>query len=411
MKLSSKDVRNWLERETGSIFIPVHTKAQKLLNEMKDLVDDLAEVCRMLFENSGKEIEKRNVKTYKRARALNKLARLFLDRTRQIKVPDEVSYDKFNDFVQESQKAFAVTDVDVRNWFPRISPFFIIDRRRFQLAFERAKAALKELGSFVTKEYVKTKTLEETFQLINKLSAFENHLAHLKEQETKVKSEKAFVERQITETHQKMADMKSKGSMSQLSQTGKEIDVLSTEVKHSLQHLQKPFVKIQSLALHGEGSGLTPDEIKKLNQYLENPFEAFSTEQEDYPLLRQILQKLNRSMSDGKLKLKPEKVRKAQQLIDNILNKNSLTDLHKKCMDATMRKAQLSSSAEVTEMQQNLSKLQGQLEDLVRKKGIVETEEHSIKVAHDETLDKIRNHKSEIEKNIFSFVSKKVRIE
>jgi hypothetical protein len=411
VKLSSKDVRSWLERETGSIFIPVHTKAQKLLNEMKDVVDDLAEVCRMLFENSAKEIEKRNVKTYKRARALNRLARLFLDRTRQIKVPDEVSYDKFNDFVQETQRAFAVTDVDVRNWFPRISPFFIIDRRRFQLAFERAKAALKELGSFVTKEYVKTKTLEETFQLINKLSAFENHLTHLKEQETKVRSEKALVERQITEIQQKMADMKSKGSMSQLNQTGKEIDVLSTEVKHSLQHLQKPFVKIQSLALHGEGSGLTPDEIKKLNQYLENPFEAFSTEQEDYPLLRQILQKLNRSMSDGKLKLKPEKVRKAQQLIDNILSKNSLADLHKKCVDATMRKAQLSSSAEVTEMQQNLSKLQGQLEDLVRKKGIVETEEHSIKVAHDETLDKIRNHKSEIEKDIFSFASKKVRIE
>ena len=170
-------------------------------------------------------------------------------------------------------------------------------------------------------------------------------------------------------------------------------------------------MKLQSLTTHGEGSGLTPEELDKLNRYLKDPFEAFSTETPGHPMLRQILLKLNRSISEGKLKLKPEKVRKAEQAIDNILNKNSLASLHQRCTDAILRKTRLSASEEVAIVQQDLSKLQGRLENMMRKKGIIETEESSIQRIHNDTLEKIRNHKSEIEKNIFSFMGRQVHID
>ena len=411
LKLSSANVKSWLESETGSIFIPVHSKAQKLLDDMRKSLENLTDASKMLLENSGKEIEKRNMKTYGRARALNKLARLFLDRIRQIKVPDQVSYDSFRAFVQETQKAFLVTEVDVRNWFPRVSPFFILDRRKFLTVFEKAKELLKDLNNFLTKEYVKTKTLEETFQLIDKLKAFENQLANLKEQKAKAKNEKTSLEKEITETHQKMTDLKSKGGIGQLNQIGLEIEALNTEVKHNLRHLQKPFIKMQSLSLHGGGSGLTPEEFNKLNQYLENPFEAFATEEAGYPLLKQILQKLARSLDDGKLKLKTDKERKAEQAIDNILSKNSLTNLHQKCIESITRKRQLSTSAEVAETKGDLSRLQERLERLERRREINESEENAIERASGETLEKIRSHKNQIEKNIFSFMDRRVHVE
>jgi hypothetical protein len=410
-RFSSKDIKGWLERETGSVFIPVHTKAQKLIDEMRRTLDSLSEVSKMLMDNSAKEIEKRNMKIYRRARALNRLARLFCERMRQLKVPDKVSYDSFSEFLQELQKAFTVTDVDIRNWFPRISPFFILDRRRFQTIFEKAKESLKDLQNFLAKEYVKTKTLEETFQLIDKLLDLEQQLKNLDDRMAKTGSDKASVEKEIAEAQQKMAELRSRGGIGQLHQTGTEIDSLSMDVKHSLQHLQKPFIKLQSLATHGGGSGLTPEELGKLYQYLENPFEAFSTEAPGHPLLRQILLKLDRSISEGKLKLKPEKIRKAEQTIDSIVNRNSLADLHQKSRDAMARKTQLSTSEEVTVMQENLSKIQAHVGDLTRKRGVVETEEASIKRAREETSEKIHSHKAEIEKNIFSFLNKTVRIE
>ncbi|NWG10879.1 hypothetical protein HXY33_03895 [Candidatus Bathyarchaeota archaeon] len=410
LKLSSKDVKGWLEKETATIFVPVHSRAQKFVDEMRRAIASLSDASKMLLESSQKEIEKRNMKTYGRARALNKLAHLFLDRMRQIKVPNQVTYDSFNAFVQETQKAFLVTDIDIRNWFSRISPFFILDRRKFQTVFEKAKELLKEMTNFLTREYVQTKTLEETFQLADKLKALEAQLENLKQQRLKTENEKAHVDREIAETQQKMDELKTRGAVSQLNQIATEIDTLTMEVKLALHYLQKPFIKLQALSLHGGGSGLLQEEVKKLDQYLQNPFAALATEENNYPLLRQILQKTKRLMADNKLKLKSDKMRKAEQTIDQILNKNSLANLQQRCTEATEKKTQLSMSAEVAKTKSDLSRLQEVIEKLeIRKSGIM-AEESTAEQEYNEILSKIQNHKSQMEKNILGFINRKVHI-
>ena len=411
VKLSSKEAKSWLERETGSLLAPIHSKAQKLLKEMRKALESLSEVSKMLLENSGKEIEKRNMKTYGRARALNKLAKLFVDRTRQIKIPEKVTYDSFHDFVQETQRAFLVTDVDIRNYFPHISPFFILDRRKFQVVFEKAKESLKELNTFLTKEYVKIKTLEDTFQLVEKLQTLEQQLTNFKEQKTKSESEEAQLSKTIAETRQKTDKLKAQGSLGQLNKIDNQIEALNSELKQRLQHLQKPFVKLQSLALHGEGSGLTPEEISKLNQYIDKPFEAFTSEEPNHPLLNQILKKLSVLMTQDKLKLKPEKTRKAEQLIQTIFSQNSLADLHQRSLNALSSQKQLSMSPEVAETEKHLSMLKTQLEELERKKKVVEGERVTFEQVCSETVEKIKNQKSDIEKNILAATNKRIRIE
>jgi predicted nucleic acid-binding Zn-ribbon protein len=411
VKLPSKDTRSWLEKETQQTFVPVHAKARKLLDEMRKKLDSLSEASKMLLDNSAKEIEKRNMKTYGRARALNKLARLFVDRMRPIKPPEQVSYKTLEDFVQDTQKAFAVTDVDVANWFPRISPFFILDRRKFSAVFEKAKDSLRILEYFLSKEYVKTRTLEETFRLVDEVLASEQELAKLENQKTRIEAEQTSVGGEIAKIQMKISDLRSKGNMGKLDQTGIEIETLSVEVKHSLQHLQKPFVKLQSLATHGGGSGLTPEELNKLDQYIQSPFEALATETSGTPLLKEMLKKLGRSISEGKLKLKPEKIRKAEQAIDNITNKDTLVALHQKSQEATMRKTQLSTSTEIEATRQDLFKLHEHLEHLGRKKGIAESEREALQRKRDETVKTIRTDKSQIEKNIMEFLSRKVHVE
>jgi len=408
-KFSSKDVKDWLERETGSIFIPVHAKAQKLLDEMRKRLDSVTDVCKMLLENSRKEIEKRNMKTYGRARALNKLARLFLERTRQTEVPDKVSYDSFHNFVQETRKAFIITEVDIKNWFPRVSPFFIIDRRKFLGVFEKAKESLKELQNFLTKEYVKTKTLEETFQLIDTLLALEGQLADLEAKREKTETERASIEREIAEIQQKITDLKNRESLTQLNQVSTEMKELRRKLKHDLRHLRKPLIKFQRLVFRK--GGLTPEKLEKLNHYIESPFDAFVAEEAGYPMLKQILKKLGDSMSEGKLKLKHDRKRKAEQAIDRILNKNSLDTLHQKCKSAIVRKKQLSTSAETAKMKRNILKLQEERKKLERRKKLAESEENAIERTFKETLEKLHNQKKEIEKNVFDFMGRKILIE
>jgi hypothetical protein len=409
-KFSSSEIKSWLENKTSSILTPVQAQAQKLRDEMHMALQSITDVSRMLLDNSAKEIEKRNMRVYNRARALNKLARLFLDRMKKVSIPDKVSYDSLNKFAQDTQKVFIVTDIDIKNWFPRISPFFIMDRRKFLTVHEKAKVTLATLNDFLTKEYVKTKTLEETFQLISELHSLEKQLLEAEVQKTDLENERLPIEKEIAELEQKTAELKGGGPIDKLFLLEAEIETLNKELKHALRHLQKPFKKMQALALHGGGAGLTPDERNKLGEYLEKPFRAFATEEAGYPLLKQILQKLARLMDDGRLKLKSDKARKAEKKLNEILKRDSLAKIHTRCVDVATTERQLLNSPKMEETKRSLSLSREQIEQLKARKASVEAHEAVKERAYNETLDKIRNHKKAIERNIDSSLGEKVQI-
>ena len=370
----------------------------------------VADVSKQLFDTSTKEIEKRNMKVYNRARALNKLSRLFLDRLKKLTPPEEISYDTISRYTQEIQKVLIVTDIDIKNWFPRISPFFIMDRRKFLAIYERAKQAYAALNDFVTKEYVKTKTLEETLHLVNEVQNLEKQLVTLKEDQETIKNERLPIEQEIAGLEQKINELKCKGPIDKLNLVNAEIDSLSCELKHSLRHLQKPFIKMQALATSGGGGGITPDELNKINQYLDKPFDALVSEQPGNPVLKEILQKLEGMLAEDKLKLKSDKARKAEQSVNEILHQDSLAKLQIRCVEMATNRDQLVASAKMDEIKRDLAQFQEQADLLKARKTSVETHETVKANTYNETVDKISNLKRTIERNIYNSIDKKIQI-
>ena len=407
---ASNEIREWLENETKAILVPVQNQARQLRDQMTTALQNETEASKMLLESSTKEIDRRNMRVYNRARALNKLAHMFLDRLKKVLIPEQISYESLNKFAQDNQKVFMVADIDIKNWFPRISPFFIMDRRRFLTVHEKAKITLAELNDFVAKEYIKTKTIEETFQLIDEFSKFENHLSQINTQLENLKMERAPLEKEIAELEQRVHDLESEGPLEKIRLVDAEIDSLTNEVKHSLRHLQKPFIKIQALSIQGGGSGLTPDELNKLGQYLEKPFEALSSEKDDYPILKEILDKLSRLLAEDKLKLKADKARKAEQTTSDILKNDSLASLQVRCKEMATRKQQLLDSTRLEEIKRNLSAFQDQIEQLRARKASIESHEIVRENERAAMQEKLSNQKHTIEKNVLSFLGKKVVI-
>ncbi len=410
-RLSTDEIKSWLEKETGSTFTPVQTQAQKHRDEMQAALQNLADASKMLLDNSQKEIEKRNMKVYNRARALNKLAHLFVERLKKLKIPDQISYDSLSTFSAETQKALAVTEIDIRNWFPRISPFFIMDRRKFLAFYERTKMTYNSLNDFITKEYVKTKTLERTFHLITEVQTLEKQLADMETQKEALTNERHQIEKEIATLQQESAGLKGKATIDEFSHVEAEAEALNNELRYIMRHLQKPFLKMQALAVSGGGAGLTPDELKRLEQYMENPFEAIQTEDAGCQALKEILQKLARLINEDKLKLKDEKARKAEQALEEILKRDSLASIHGKCVEVFTKKKQLSTSPEMEEAKQNLLHFQQQMEKLQSRQANLEADEKVKENAHHELQERIRNHKKMIETNIQSFSSKQVQIQ
>jgi len=409
-KLSSNDIERWLKDQTSSILTPVQAQAQEHRDEMRDSIQNFADVGKMLVDNSSREIEKRNMRTYNRARAMNKLARLFSERIRKVTIPEEVSYDNLNRFAQEIQKVFIVTDIDIKNWFPRISPFFIMDRRKFLAVHEKAKISLSVLNDFLSKEYVKTKTLEETFQLINDLKTLEQKLLEVEAEKKSVEQERLPVEREIAALEKRTSELKTDGPVEQLFLIEEEIEKINKDLKHSLRHLQKPFKKLQALALYRGGAGLKTDERNKLNQYLEKPFKAFSTEEEGYPLLKAILEKIEHLMDTGKLKLKSDKKRKAKRDITAILSQNSLGEIFKRCADIAKQEKEILNSARMAETKNSLSTFQDQIKRLKSKKRRIEAHEAVKKRAYNDIVWRIKSHKKAIEKNVREFLNQTIHV-
>jgi hypothetical protein len=407
---SSGEVKPWLEDKTTSILSPVHGQAKKLRDDMNVAIQGVADVSKMLLDNSTREIERRNMKVYNRARALNKLAHLFVDRLRKLDTPEEISYDALNRYAQEIQKVFIVFDIDIKNWFPRISPFFIMDRRRFLTVYEKARQTYGILNDFVTEEYVKTKTLEEAFDLLNELQNMQKQQGAIGEEKEQIKNERLPVEKEIAGLEQKIDELKTKGPVDTLNMVNAEICNLTNELKHSLRHLQKPFIKMQALATSGGGGGITPDELSKMNFYLEKPFDALVSEQNGYPELREILEKLEHLLAEDKLKLKEDKARKAAQSINEILRQDSLSKLQVRCVEMASKRDQLLGSSQMDEIKRNITAYQQQLDQLKARKTSIETHEAVKENAYNEALDKISNLKRTIEKNVYSSIDIKIQI-
>ena len=410
IQLSSGEIEKWLEEETHAILMPFQAEAKKLSAELNTALNSEIEVSKMLLENSAKEIERRNMRVYNRARALNKLAHLFLDRLKKVIAPEQVSYDSLNKFAQDTQKVFMVVDIDVKNWFPRVSPFFIMDRRKFLTVHEKAKITLGTANDFLTKEYVKTKTLEETFGLIKELHAREKQEEDLKAQIENLKNERIPLEQKIAELEAQISKLKREGPIDQLILIESETETLNTELRYALRHLQKPFLKTQALAHQGGGSGLTQDELKTLNDHLEKPLEALAKEQKGYPRLKEVLEKVAELIKDDKLKLKPDKARKADQLIEEILKRDSLYEIHGLAVDMAARKNALLSSGKMGQALNDIALFQEQIGQIRARKTSIEAHEAVIERALADVKERVLGDKQTIEKNILASLNKNVQI-
>jgi hypothetical protein len=115
-------------------------------------------------------------------------------------------------------------------------------------------------------------------------------------------------------------------------------------------------------------------------------------------------------MTEGKLKLKSDKKRKAEQDIDAILNRDSLAKIYARCADVAKQEREILNSEKMAETRNNLSMFQEQTKRLKAKKARVEAHEAVKKRAYNDIVSRISGHKKAIEKNVQASLGQKIHI-
>jgi multidrug efflux pump subunit AcrA (membrane-fusion protein) len=127
-------------------------------------------------------------------------------------------------------------------------------------------------------------------------------------------------------------------------------------------------------------------------------------------MLKKILQKMDDAITQGKLKLKKSRLRKAKDQINDILHKDTLLSLHKSCKEALSKKQQLSTSGTITKSRNELAQLQKNLRDLQKRKELLDSRGAVLERKIKETFGKIEDQKRELEKIVLELTNEKVQV-
>ncbi len=409
LEIPLSDLNEWLTQETTSIVKPLRADAKELLEDIHEKLEDLLESCDKLLDDAEKEIAKGSRKTYRRAKALHKLAGKFADLVEEVSIPEEISGESLHQTREQIGKTLKTIGKERAKWFRAISPYFIISRRRFDVTLKRADDSFQDLTNFLSDDYAEAAAAEGVSSKIEELRDSLEELKKIEKAKENRKRRRELVEKKIAETQQKLQMIHTKDEVVELVQINERIKELRGKVKRELRHLQKPFLKFQTLASN-PGYSLLPEEIKKLDQYLTNPFKALATEKEGYPLLGSILQKIDAALDNKKLKLKSSRLRKAKDQINRILNKNSLLSLHQNCSEAFSKKHELSTSGAISKTRDKRSELQDRLKDLQTRKRLLKARDARFEKKHKEAGTRVNEQKRALEKLASKLSGKSVQI-
>jgi len=410
LQIELADLKPWLREEIAPLIKPLRNKGENLLKEIKSRLEDVRENGDRIFVNSEKEAEKVNPKTYRCAKAANKMGKNILNLLSQINVPNDVSYENLKSLFQDLEKTFMAIEHERRIWYPRVSPYFILDRKRLDIAIKRAEDSIHELRGFLLQKYVKAKTAENVLAMVDRLSAMVEKAKRFQKQKTQTETQVKFLENKIREIHEKIDLTRDKTEFEELSTTEQTIRDLREKVKYNLRHLQKPFYKLQNLARSAQVA-LPPEEAEKLEQYMNDPFEAITSEERGHPILNSILQRVNDAIHQGKLKLKPARLRKAREQIENILKKDALNLLQHDCLEAISRRNRLLTSETVTTTQKELKQLETTLQNLRKEREFTDSKRRSLNEEYKKLLERIETQKNELEKSVFKLIGKRIQID
>jgi len=354
-------------------------------------------------------MDKNSPKTYRFARNANKFGENLIEAVKAVVIPDDFNYEKLYAFYQNLERANASLEQLRRSAYPYISPYFIFDRRRLDVSLKRQFDITKELHEFLTTKYIKAKTVEQAYSLVDRLVQTLNENRQNEENKKLNQDRQNAIERELTEVQQKITQVQSKTELNELMKLNQQISDLRDNVKHRLRYLQKPFFKLQSIARGGEVP-VPPDELHKVDDYLRDPLVALAEENDGYPALKSVLNRLDIAMEQNKMKLKSTRLRKAHDQMHELLDKASLADLQTKSKEALAQRKKLLTSETVTASETELANLQNRLKELQKENEFAVSKSKSLQAEGARLQERTEHLKKELEKNILQLTNKNAQI-
>lgn len=405
--MSVQEFRNWFEKDTNNITKPLDKEANGLIEDAKKKMRQVQEACEGLIKEGEKEKEKG--KAYRRSRVTKRLGQLFIDTLNNVYFPENASYQTTETLMKDLKKALSAIERERNIWFPRISPMFIMARRRIDMFLSRLSESVDKLNSFTSEKYVKAKNVTDCVTAADSLAELQVELSKIEKEKDETESLISSVSRRIEEAEQNILTIQQKNEVKTLMALNSQAKELDRKVKRDLQHLQKPFIKLRNL-YHSGTVSIPTEELEKLNAYLAHPFSSLAKEESGYPVCKRILQRVDEAIAQEKLKIKTSRQKKALDQIEAILKNDSLLELQRQCKQTYEQRKHLLADGVIAAYKNQIVALRGTLKELERQKEHLTSRLTKLQSSHKEERDNLETSKKELEKAVFDITRKNVQL-
>lgn len=402
-----QEFEKWFEKETANLVKPLDNEASKMIDDVRKKINQVKEDCESLIKECEREIEKG--KAYHRARVTRRLATFFIDTLSKINFPQQVSLETTETFVKDLKKVFSVVGRERNIWFPRISPLFIIARRKIDMSLGRLFDLIEKLDAFTKEKYSKVKGVVDGFTIARNIVQLQGELEKLEKETHETRTAVSSLTKEIQEKQQRILAIEQREEMQELLQINSQLHELNRKAKYELRYVQKPFVKMQNL-YHSGDVAIPTEEHQKLAEYLRRPFFALAKEDDGYPLLKKILQRTSENMENNKIKLKTSRQKKAQEQIESILRNDALLQLQQQCKHLYQRRKQLLTSSSIVNLQNETATLKATLKEQERILNHLISKQSALENNKKEKEAKLEAYGKDLEKKVYEVTKKTVRL-
>ncbi len=402
-----EDFRSWLESETATILQPLNGQGMKLIGKIREKLEDARTTCEKLEREGIKQVEKGKI--IRKAKVTQKLSRYFLKQMSKVVFPSQTSFSEIDTFRQSLEKTVSLIEREKNIWFPRISPLFIIARKKVDFALNRLASSISELGAFLSTDYSKARIVENLLSGADDLQRLTKKLRQQEKEKSKIREEVELFQKNLEEIKQDMESVRGSLELSSLAEIDFRLEQLRKKAKHSFRHLRKPFSKFVNM-VRGPGYSLSAEESEQLSHYLVDPFLALASEKPSLPTLKNILTKIKTAMEESKLKLKSSRMKTGGERINEILNDNALDELYRDCVRTLSLHKELTSSKKTQTAQIESKQLQGRATELRNRVETLEAQLKSIEGLCKELHSEINHKKTQLEETTHNILKKTVRI-
>ena len=368
IELALEDVLPWLRARLEEAMRPLRKEWKRLRREARKTLDEVRGACERIKEEGEKCVSDRDHRKHKPGRAALRFHKMISGLLSSVELPEELSTDNIAKMQRELAKIYNAIGKEWSGLLAQMEPYMIRARMKLKGSWRRLGDIVRELDGLAAR----CRPLEIEDEVAAQVSRVEKTLSQLRSVRAELGAiavERDEVARELSELKAARDSLEKLEVITRLRAAEEAKERLSMEVRTELRHAWKGLVKLR--ASHEAGlMGLTPEEAEALREYLSDPVAALAREEEGYPRLLALLDRLEAALDRGSVRLKEKKVEKLRKWLGKARS-GGLSELQAKCRRAVRELEALRSSEEVRaalekmgELEERISELEGRLKAL-----------------------------------------------